>query len=153
MLHEGEGTRVVDSLVGRYEHSLDTKGRLVLPARLRPAFEAGGYTTKGPEGCAALWPHGTFHEKLAALQARAEEENTAEARARARVFSSADPVTPDLQGRVPIAQYLIDFAALDRARILVRGANTTVELWNIERWQDLEAALDKELLGIGAGAS
>ncbi len=138
----------MDRFVGRYEHSLDTKGRLVLPARLRPAFEqSGGYLTKGPEGCVDLWPHERFQAKLAELEAEAAEADDRRARARERVFAAAEHVTPDVQGRIPIAPYLVAFAGLDPARILVRGANKTVQLWNPERWERLEAIAEQDLLG------
>lgn len=142
------GKRVVDRFVGRYEHSLDTKGRLVLPARLRTAFEGlGGFLTKGSEGCLALWPHDRYDDKLAALELRAEEEGTKEARAKERIFASAEHVTPDVQGRIPVAGYLQEFAGLEPARVLVRGANRKVELWQPERWERTEALAELELLG------
>ncbi len=145
--------RVVERFAGRYEHSLDTKGRLVLPARLRSAFDGqGGYLTKGAEGCVALWPHERYQHKLADLEVQAEEAGTREARAKERIFASAEQVTPDSQGRIPVAAYLQDFAGLDPARVLVRGANRIVELWKPERWERLEALADLELLGDDPGA-
>jgi len=138
----------VDRFVGRYEHSLDTKGRLVLPARLRPAFEqSGGYLAKGPEGCVDLWPHERFQQRLAELEELADEADDRRARAKERVFAAAEHVTPDVQGRIPIAAYLVEFAGLDPARVLVRGANKTVQLWNPERWDRLEAIAEQDLLG------
>ena len=143
----------MERFAGRYEHSLDTKGRLVLPARLRSAFEGqGGYLTKGPEGCVALWPHERYHDKLADLEVRAEEAGTVAARAKERIFASAEEVTPDSQGRIPVAGYLQEFAGLDPARVLVRGANRIVELWKPERWERIEALNDLELLGDDPGA-
>ena len=144
----------MDRFAGRYEHSLDSKGRLVLPARLRPAFEgAGGYLAKGPEGCLDLWPHQRFQDRLAELEEMAAEAQTPLARAKERVFAAAEPVTPDLQGRIPVAPYLVEFAGLDPARVLVRGANNTVQLWNPERWDRLEAMAELELLGDEQAAS
>jgi len=139
----------VERFAGRYEHSLDTKGRLVLPARLRPSFEGplGGYLSKGPEGCVALWPHERYQERLATLQVEADAAGTREARAKERLFASAEHVIPDSQGRIPVAGYLQDFAGLTPTRVLVRGANRTVELWNPERWERTEALAERELLG------
>ena len=139
----------MDRFVGRYEHSLDTKGRLVLPARLRQGFDAaGGYLAKGPEGCVDLWPAERFQQRLAELEEEAAATTAdRKARARERVFSAAEHVIPDGQGRIPIAQYLIEFAGLDPGRVLIRGANKTVQLWNPERWERLEALAEQELLG------
>lgn len=137
----------MDGFVGRYEHSLDSKGRLVLPARLRPPFDpAGGFLVKGSGGCVALWPQEPYQQRLAELERQADEANNSKARARVRVFASAEPVTPDVQGRIPIAPYLQAFAELDPARVLVRGANKVVELWKLERWEHIEAMAEQELL-------
>ncbi len=138
----------MDRFVGRHEHSLDTKGRLVLPARLRPAFEqSGGYLTKGPEGCIDLWPHERYDQRLKELEEQAAAVNDRESRALERVFAAAEHVTPDTQGRIPVAPYLVAFAGLDPARVLVCGANKTVQLWNPERWARLEALAEQKLLG------
>src|SRR5687768_17413838 len=99
--------RDVDRFVGRHEHSLDSKGRLVLPTRLRQPFEGlGGYLAKGQEGCLALWPHERYEERLARLEAQADDTEDVRDRARVRLFASAEHVVPDGQGRIPIASYL-----------------------------------------------
>jgi len=144
----------VDRFVGRYEHSLDGKGRLVLPARLRTPFEGlGGYLAKGQEGCLALWPHERYEERLALLEAQADDTGDKRDRARVRLFASAEHVVPDVQGRIAIAPYLQDWAGLDPARVLVRGANRIVELWNLARWDQLESLAEQDLLGVAAEAS
>lgn len=140
----------MERFAGRYEHTLDTKGRLVLPARLRPFFEegqGGGYLSKGPEGCVALWPHERYQERLATLEIEADAAGTPAARAKERIFASAEHVIPDSQGRIPVAGYLQTFAGLTASRVLLRGANRTVELWNHERWERTEALAERELLG------
>ncbi len=144
----------MDRFVGRYEHSLDGKGRLVLPARLRTPFEGlGGYLAKGQEGCLALWPHERYEERLALLEAQADDTGDKRDRARVRLFASAEHVVPDVQGRIAIAPYLQDWAGLDPARVLVRGANRIVELWNLARWDQLESLAEQDLLGVAAEAS
>ena len=145
----------MDRFVGRYEHSLDTKGRLVLPTRLRPGFEGplGGYLAKGQEGCLALWPHERYEERLARLEAQAEATEDVKDRARVRLFASAEHVVPDAQGRIVVAPYLQEWAGLDPARVLVYGANKIVELWNAARWEELESMAEQDLLGTTAGAS
>ena len=56
---------------GTYEHSLDGKGRVILPARFRAAFEHGGYLTQYRDGCLALWTPDEFERQMEEMQERA----------------------------------------------------------------------------------
>jgi DNA-binding transcriptional regulator/RsmH inhibitor MraZ len=121
---------------------------------LRPAFEGlGGYLAKGQEGCLALWPHERYEERLALLEARADTTEDKRDRARVRLFASAEHAVPDVQGRIAVAPYLQEWAGLDPAKVLVRGANRIVELWNVARWEELESLAEQDLLGVPAEAS
>jgi len=118
----------VAGFVGRYEHSLDTKGRVILPAKFRPQFERGGYLTQHIEGCIALWTLGEFERQMDAMQERAAAGKADRNRARLWASTSAE-VEVDRQGRMPIPSHLREFAAL-HADVLVTGAIDRVELWN-----------------------
>jgi MraZ protein len=123
----------VAGFVGRYEHSLDAKGRVILPAKFRAAFERGGYLTENQEGCLALWTPAEFERQMAAMQARAalgrRERN------RARLWSSSShEVELDRQGRMAIPAHLRAFASLV-SDVLVHGAIDRVELWSPEAWE------------------
>ena len=114
--------------VGRYEHSLDAKGRVILPAKFRSAFERGGYLAENHEGCLALWTLGEFERQMAQMQDRAAGGRSD--RNRARLWASnAQEVEVDRQGRMPIAARLRDFARLE-SDVLVIGAIDRIELWN-----------------------
>ena len=114
--------------VGRYEHSLDTKGRVILPAKFRGQFERGGYLTQNSEGCLALWTPGEFERQMEHMQERAGSSRADRNRARIWASNSAE-VEIDRQGRMPIPAHLRTFAHLD-AEVLVHGAIDRVELWN-----------------------
>jgi MraZ protein len=128
----------VERFFGRYEHSLDTKGRLVLPARLRSAFdEVGGFLVKGRSGSVALWPRERYEARLADLEDKlAADEDDDDLLDQERLFSAAEYVVPDGQGRILIAPYLQEYGGLQRERVLVLGANRIVEIWDPQRWQD-----------------
>ncbi|MGH8988186.1 MAG: division/cell wall cluster transcriptional repressor MraZ [Acidimicrobiales bacterium] len=122
------------AFVGRYEHSLDTKGRIILPAKYRPDFERGGYLTENREGCLALWTPGEFQRQLQAMQEQAAEGRTA--RNRARLWaSSSHEVEIDRQGRMAIPAHLREFASLE-GDVLVHGAIDRIELWNPGVWEE-----------------
>ena len=120
--------------VGRYEHSLDSKGRVILPAKFRGQFEHGGYLTQHSEGCIALWTPGEFERQMEAMQERSESGRSDRNRARLWASTSAE-VEVDRQGRMPIPSHLREFAALD-GDVLVHGAIDRVELWNPTSWSE-----------------
>ena len=130
------GQSLETTFFGRYEHTLDVKGRVVLPSRFRPPFQTeGGYLTQYLEGCLALWTREEF-ERQSDLR-RQEAATGRAARNALRVWSSGCHfVEVDGQGRVAIPQRLRDFAALE-GDILVTGAIDRVEIWNAESWNEL----------------
>ncbi len=121
--------------VGRFEHSLDAKGRLILPARFRPEFERGGHLTQHYEGCVALWTPGEFARQLADMLDVARS-GSAENRNRARVWASgASDVEFDRQGRFALPASARAFADLT-ADVLVIGSIDRIELWNPTRFSE-----------------
>jgi MraZ protein len=120
--------------VGRYEHSLDTKGRVILPAKFRQEFVRGGYLAQQSEGCLALWTLGEFDRQMGVMLERAESGRTQ--RNRARLWaSSSHEVEIDRQGRMAIPAHLRAFGRLE-TEVLVHGAIDRVELWNPSVWQE-----------------
>lgn len=120
---------------GRYEHSLDDKGRLILPAKFRPQFEHGGFISQYRDGCLALWTPEDFDTQMAAMK---EAEGTGrDERNVARVWAAGtQEVEIDKRsGRMAIASYLREFADLT-GDVLVHGAMDRVELWNPQRWEE-----------------
>ncbi len=117
---------------GRYEHSLDAKGRVILPARYRGSFDTVAYLSQHQEGCLALWTPDEFEKQLAEMQAT-QDRGTAE-RNMVRIWSAGlSEVELDRQGRVAIPAYLRAYAQLENA-VLVIGALNRIELWNPEQW-------------------
>lgn len=120
--------------VGRYEHSLDTKGRVILPAKFRAEFERGGFLTANRERCLALWTFEEFDRQMAAMQDRAAAGKAQ--RNRARLWaSSSQEVEIDRQGRMAIPAHLRQFASLEND-VLVHGAIDRIELWNPQNWEE-----------------
>ena len=131
---------------GRYEHSLDPKGRVILPAKFRAAFEHGGYLTQFHDRCLALWTPEDFDKQMTQMEAAAESGRSE--RNLARLWAQGtQEVDVDKQGRIAIPQYLREFARLD-GDVLVNGAITRVELWSPAVWDEkvapAEAALTED---------
>jgi len=124
----------VAGFLGRYEHSLDSKGRVILPAKFRAQFERGGYLTQHSEGCLALWALGEFERQMADVLERAADGKVERNRARLWASSSSE-VEIDRQGRMAIPSHLRAFAGLEN-EVLVHGAIDRIELWNPTAWAE-----------------
>ena len=117
---------------GRYEHSLDPKGRVILPSRFRAPFDHGGYLTQFHDRCLALWTPEDFERQMALMEANEESGRTG--RNLARLWSQGTvEVDVDRQGRLAIPAYLREFARLE-GDVLVNGAISRVELWSPAEW-------------------
>jgi len=131
--------------VGRFEHTLDAKGRVILPARFRSTFDQGGFLTKHREGCLALWTPGEFQRQMQTMAERSAAGGRS-GRNRARVWASTSTeVEVDRQGRMAVPGYLREFAGLE-SDVLVHGAIDRVELWSPALWQERVAPDEDWLL-------
>ena len=133
--------------VGRYEHSLDGKGRVILPARFRANFDTLAFVCKHEEGCLAIWTPDAFDQKAEEMALLLN--GTPEERQRARAWSMGSAeVEMDKTGRVAIPLYLRQFARLEEGQtVLVHGAITHVELWDPALWEIQGAPGDASLVG------
>ena len=117
---------------GRYEHSLDPKGRVILPSKFRFPFEGGGFLTHHLDRCLALWTPEQFDQQMVQMEhasiAGKDERNLARLWA-----STTQEIEIDKQGRLVIPQSMREFARLD-SDVLVHGAIDRVELWSPEQW-------------------
>ncbi len=140
-------------LVGKFEHSLDTKGRLIMPAKLREDIGDTFIVTKGLDGCLFAYSKQEwkkFEEKLATLPI-----SNKDARAFTRFFfAGAIECDIDKQGRFLISNDLRNFASLTKDVVIV-GMNSRIEIWSKDLWQaedeeilDEKIAQKMELLGI-----
>lgn len=130
---------------GRYEHSLDPKGRVILPVKFRPPFEHGGYLSQFYEGCLALWTPEAFDRRLVQLEEAANEGRAERNQAR-MVSSSSFEVEVDRQGRMAIPARLREFARLE-GDVLVIGAIDRVELWDAALWEEKLLPEERRLMG------
>ncbi|HWE65879.1 MAG TPA: hypothetical protein VG298_04485 [Acidimicrobiales bacterium] len=131
--------------LGRYEHSLDIKGRVILPMKFRAPFEKGGYLTQHSEGCLALWTPGEFERQMAIVLERSATSKADRNRARLWASNSLD-VEIDRQGRMAIPTHLRTFAGLVSG-VLVHGAIDRIELWNPASWAERVLPEESWLLG------
>ena len=128
---------------GRYEHSLDAKGRVILPAKFRATFERGGYLSQFHDGCLALWTPDEFERQMVSMQEAAAQGRDERNLARVWASGSAE-VEIDKSGRMPIPPHLREFAQLG-GEVLVLGAIDRVELWSPSVWDDKVRPSERQL--------
>ena len=117
--------------VGTFEHSLDGKGRLVLPSAFRAHLADSGFLSQY-ESCLGLWTPEKFRETAERLTERVRAGETSEYALRA-FSANAHEVRPDSQGRIVIPQRLRDYAHLDR-EVVVIGVLDRIEIWDAAGW-------------------
>lgn len=133
---------------GAYAHSVDSKGRTVIPAKFRARLGERFYITKGMHGC--LWVLSDeqwrqFQQALAPKSLLASQALKLE-----RFFvGSAVECIPDGQGRILIPQNLRDYAGID-GDIWIVGLTNKIEIWSADRWEAFNRELtDEEIQKIG----
>ena len=117
---------------GRYEHSLDDKGRVILPSKFRAQFEHGGYLTEFTDGCLSLWTPDQFEQQMESMLERAATSKSERNLARLWASTSYQPISGSLE-RSAIPARLREYAGLV-SDVLVLGAIDRVELWNRDSW-------------------
>jgi MraZ protein len=123
--------------LGEYQHSLDAKGRVILPARFREQLEGGAVMARALDGCLAVYPVAEF-DRVARKLRDARERGPRERQAARAFFSGAAEFAADKQGRVAIPQHLREYAGLERD-VIVAGAFDHVEIWNAQRFRERDA--------------
>lgn len=127
-------------LIGEYQHNIDTKGRVIVPARFREDLGEHFYITKGLDGCLfVLSP-----EEWTRLQDKVKAMPISKARGLQRFFfSGAAEVEPDKQGRILIPQVLRDHAQLTKDVTFI-GTSSRAEIWDSKHWNEFNSTLTEE---------
>jgi MraZ protein len=121
-------------LLGEYEHTIDDKNRLTLPAKFREDFAGGVVVTRGLEGCLSAYPREQW-ERLVGSWLDPLNPFSKEARQMHRYYyAGASEDKPDKQGRVTIPAALLQHAGLGR-EVVVAGVGDRAEIWDRDTWR------------------
>ena len=121
-------------LLGEYEHTLDDKNRLTLPAKVRQALGGGVVVTRGMDGCLFVFTREAWDEFVVA-RLQGLNPFSREARQMSRfMFAGATETEVDKQGRIMLPPALIEHASLGR-EVVVAGVRDHVEIWGREAWR------------------
>lgn len=123
---------------GEYAHSLDKKGRLIIPSKFREVSKENYiekfFITRGLDGCLFIFPEDEWKSQEAKFKSLSFTK--AEARKFNRIyFSGASEAIPDKQGRILIPRYLKEFANIARDIVII-GVSSRIEIWSKEKWAE-----------------
>jgi len=122
-------------LLGEYEHTLDDKNRLTLPAKFRQAFAGGVVLTRGMDGCLYVYTRDAWGSFVAG-RLEGLDPFSKEARQMSRfMFAGAAETEIDKQGRVSVPPALVAHAKLDKD-VVVAGVRDHVEIWDRATWRE-----------------
>lgn len=140
--------------LGEFQHLIDGKGRVILPAKFREELADGLVITNGLEDCLFVYTPAEW----AKLEDKIREMPLTNQNARAftrKFFSGAAKGTPDKQGRVSLPQNLRDYASLTKD-VVVIGVGARAEIWDKEKWAKYSAETEssyseiaEQLAGLG----
>lgn len=122
-------------MTGQYVHTIDAKGRLFIPAKLRQELGDTFHVTVGQDHCLSVYSDeswAAFMEKLKGLSYN-------EVKRLRGLFAYGADCEPDAQGRILLPAKLREYADLDKD-VVVIGSFDRVEIWNAQRWAELEKA-------------
>jgi len=121
---------------GEYKHTIDRKGRLILPAKFRDAAKANFiekfFITRGLDKCLFMFSEEEWRSQEQKFKAMPFTKQQARTFNRL-YFSGAIDVLPDKQGRILVPQYLKDFAAIKKDVVVV-GVSNRIEIWSDDEW-------------------
>ena len=121
-------------LLGEFEHTIDEKNRLTLPAKFRQALSGGLVITRGMDGCLYCYPQASW-ERLVEERLSGLDPLSREGRQMHRFFfAGASEAEPDKQGRVMLPPSLLEHAGLGR-EVVVIGMRGRIEIWDRAAWR------------------
>jgi MraZ protein len=135
---------------GTFDHTLDAKNRLTIPAKFRASLSDGVVLAKGIERCVQVWTPKAFDAYVSA--ALAGLNPLSEPARKLNRFFAANSLDTELDsaGRVMVPSFLLEHAGLKKD-VVVTGAGDCLEVWSRPAWADYNEALSNELPGIASG--
>ena len=119
--------------IGEYKHSIDTKGRMAVPAKFRKLLTEGAIVTKGLDSCLFLYTRDEWKRLAGRLAALPIAQKNSRAFARLMLAGAMD-VHVDKQGRVMLPDYLRKYAGIAK-KVVVAGLYNRLEIWDEDSWE------------------
>lgn len=127
--------------LGEYEHTIDAKGRLAIPAKFRSQMDVGAVLSKGMGTCLSIYTLARWEQKSNELVSGMSSDELRDFER--RIYPSACEVELDAQGRIVIPAKLRAYARLE-SEVTVAGVRDHIEIWDRATWRAYQERLDTE---------
>ena len=127
--------------LGEYEHTIDSKGRMAVPARFRSQMDRGAVISKGMGACLSVYSVARWEERTSELVNGMSGDELRDFER--RIFPSASEVELDAQGRIVIPSRLRAYASL-QSEVTVAGVRDHFEIWDRATWQAYQERLEAD---------
>ena len=119
--------------LGNYNYTIDEKGRITIPTKLRTDLGADFILTRGLDGCLALYPRKAWNVIISKYKDLPNLQNTRNVLR--FILSSASACNLDKQGRLSISSSLLQFAGIKKDCVII-GVDECLEIWSKEKWEE-----------------
>ncbi len=126
--------------IGQYSHSLDSKGRVAVPAKFRAELKSA-VVTKGLDNCLFLYPQKEWEKIAEKISSMPMDKSDNRAFSRA-ILAGATEVEFDKQGRIMLPDYLRKFAGITK-NVTIAGLYNRLEIWDENKWNSYKEDTDK----------
>jgi MraZ protein len=137
--------------MGSYDHKIDGKGRLVMPAKFRSQIGDTVICTVGLDNCVAVYPVDSWNQYLQKLQSLPFTKGQARQFMRT-LLGAAEELPVDGQGRILLSARLRKYADL-QSDVVVNGVNDHLEIWNGEKWNVSNDEMLEKFTSLAEGVS
>lgn len=127
--------------IGEYQHTIDDKGRMAIPSKMRRDIGSGAVITRGIDNCLWLFPKKQWQELAEKLASLPITDTNSRAFSRL-MLAGAMEVEFDSQGRALLPAYLKSYAGLKKNAI-VAGLFNRLEIWNADKWSEYKNKIEK----------
>ena len=128
--------------IGEYNHNLDDKGRVAVPAKFRATLKGGAVVTRGLDNCLFLYTKKEWQELAGKLAKLPISKSNTRAFARLMLAGAMD-VDFDNQGRIMLPEYLRKFAGLKK-NLIIAGLYDRLEIWDEAAWNKYKKGTEKK---------
>ena len=140
--------RRIKVFLGEYQHTMDSKGRVVIPSKFRRELQQGCVVTKGQDNCLQILTKKSWSllsERMADLPVTEKSSR----QLRRAIFSGAVDSKLDSAGRIQIPENLRDYSSIPiNGDVTVTGTGNTIEIWSSKVWKKIQNEADHKFANI-----